>query len=183
MIVHSLPFSFVEWPETHALLHLSNPLISIPQSHNTIRTAALEQWGNLKADLRAFLHTAISPIHIALDIWTSPNNLLFLGVVAHFVREDKQQKSKALLGLKEIGSHDGAQQWEILRPILQEFKIVRNIGCIMGDSSGTNDTLARSISKWYEDENLPSWSAERNRCRCMGHILNLIVQAFFKKDL
>ena len=110
MAVHLLPFSFIEWPDTHVLFYLCNLMVYIPQSHNTLRTGALKQWGTLKADLRTSLQTAISPIHISLDIWTSPNNLLFLGVTAHFIRENQQQKSKALLGLKEIGSHDGPQQ-------------------------------------------------------------------------
>ena len=50
---------------------------------------------------------------------------------------------------------------------------------IIGDNSGTNDTLCQSIEEWYKNESLSKWSAERNRIQCIGHILNLIVQAFF----
>jgi hypothetical protein len=177
--IHSLPLSTVEWPELHALLRICNPIVRIPQAHSTITLAVHRQWHNHQDTIRQNLRTAISPIHISLDIWTSPNTYLFLGIVAHFVRKDTNFRSKALLGLREVGSSHGTSQWEILRPILYEYEIVRQLGTIVGDNSGTNDTLCQSIEAWYESEGLLKWSAERNRMRCIGHILNLIVQSFF----
>ena len=86
--VHSLPLHTIEWPELHALLRVCNPMTTIPQSHSTMTTAVHSQWIKYQDTLRKTLRTAISPIHISLDIWTSPNTYLFLGVVAHFVQKN-----------------------------------------------------------------------------------------------
>ena len=57
--------------------------------------------------IRQTIRTTRSAIHISLDIWTSPNTYLFLGVIGHFVRKDDTQRSKARLGLREVGSSHG----------------------------------------------------------------------------
>jgi hypothetical protein len=55
---------------------------------------------------------------------------------------------------------------------------VEKIGAIVGDNSGTNDTLCRTISNYLSSEKKINWTQTHLRLRCMGHILNLVAQAF-----
>ncbi len=55
----------------------------------------------------------------------------------------------------------------------------------MGDNSTTNDTLCRTMSQYLRKEypRDPEWIASQQRIRCLGHILNLVVQCFlFPKE-
>jgi hypothetical protein len=131
-----------------------------------------------KVILQNHLRTARSKINISLDVWTSPNTLLFLGVVGHFVLQDDIVASKALLGLRTIGSHSGEEQFYILQQILDEYDITDLLGAIIGDNATTNDTLCRTIGTWFQENNKPEWNPELQRVRCLGHIINLIVHAF-----
>jgi hypothetical protein len=154
IVTRSLPFSITEWPEFHALLQVLNPDAEqyLQTSHNSIQPLIRTAWIDKKKDIQDWLQTAQSPIHISVDIWTSPNSYLFLGVVAFFVRQDKSQLSKVLLGLPKIGGHSGDEQFEILSSILDDYQVGRTLGFLIGDNSTTNDVLCRTISTWQQDE-------------------------------
>jgi hypothetical protein len=152
-----------------------NPLAN---EHNTIKIATLSDWYEKKLSLQRYLHTAVSKINISLDIWTSTNRILFFGVVGHFVCHGSCSISKSLLALRQIGGHSGEEQFKLLRTILDEYEISDKLGVIIGDNVGSNDTLCRTICKWYQDEHGKVWDPEEHRIRCLGHIINLIVQAF-----
>jgi hypothetical protein len=180
IVRRSLPFTAVEWPELHALLILLNPDVRsmIPTQHRTIRADIQTSWATQKHELAQTLRTARSRINVSLDIWTSPNTHLFLGVVAHYVRQKEDKISKSLLGLRQIGSHRGEEQWDVSRTILQEFGVVRELGVVIADNASTNDVLCRTIGKYFKEGLNQEWDSTREQIRCIGHIINLIVQAF-----
>jgi hypothetical protein len=180
IVRHRLLISMVEWPAFHAFLTTLNPLAKeiLPTSHNTIRSDILSSWLDEKVVLQNYLRTATSTINISLDIWTSPNRILFLGVVGHFVRQNTTYLSKSLLGLRQIGRHSGEEQFKILRTVLEEYGIFNSLRVIIGDNASTNDTLCRTISSWFQETLERDWDPQLQRIRCLGHIINLIVQAF-----
>ena len=94
-----------------------------------------------------------------------------------------EKPRKLLLDLVCVSGHSGDNQFEVLCPILQEFNILNKVGAIIGDNSSTNDTLCQNLQVFLNWEANSDWNAKENRIRCIGHILNLIAQAFlFKKD-
>jgi hypothetical protein len=178
IVQQRLALSIVERPAFHTFVRALNPLADehiVPTSHNTIRTAILSDWYEEKLILQRDLSHATSKINISLDIWTSPNRILFLGIVGYFVRHNSHHLQKSLLGLRQIGGHSGEEQFNVLRTVLEEFDISDKLGMIIGDNASTNDTLCRTISKWYQDEYERAWDPEKQRIRCLGHIINLIV--------
>ena len=177
----SLPFSFVEWKELKALLQLANSIVEIP-TRQTFTKSIINLWKDKKGIIQEQLQLGISSLHISLDVWTSPNTLLFLGICVHFVDSNKKLR-KLLLDLVCISGHSGDDQIQVLGPVFKEFNILYKIGAIIGDNSGTNDTLCRNIQTFLKWEANFEWDARDRRIRCIGHIVNLIVQAFlFKKD-
>jgi hypothetical protein len=108
-------------------------------------------------------------------VWTSPNRLLFLGVVAHFVRGEIGQLSKNLIGLRQIAGHSGEEQFHTLHTVLMEWGLWHDLGVIIGDNVTTNDTLCRTISEWFSLHTEREWDPQIQRIRCLGHIINLIV--------
>jgi hypothetical protein len=113
-----------------------------------------------------------------MDIWTSPNRYLYLAICGSFV-DIYSQFQNILLGLRTTPGHSGSDQWLSIKPVLEEFGILRKIGTIVGDNSGTNDTLCRTISEYLSSEERIDWNPTHQRIRCQGYILNLVIQAFF----
>ncbi len=179
IIVRRLPFSIVEWPEFRhfcvALNQESSPFI--PTSHNTIAKRIHDYFPDAKDIIRKALQSAKTNIHLAVDIWTSPNNHLLLAICGSFV--DAQDRFwNILLALRTTYGHSGEAQWNTLQPVLEEYGIVEKLGTIVGDNSGTNDTLCRTISEYLSLEKKIRWNPTQQRIRCQGHILNLVVHAF-----
>jgi hypothetical protein len=130
-----------------------------------------------KDSVRKRLQSSRTSIHLAVDIWTSPSNDLLLAVCASFV-DIQGVFRNILIGLRVVRGHSGSDQWEVLLPVLQEYGIEGKIGALVGDNSGTNDTLCRAMAGWLATEKKINWTHTHLRLRCMGHILNLVVQAF-----
>ena len=179
VIVRQLPFSCVEWPEFHSFVQALNPEAStfIPLSHNTLKARVSSWYVQAKDIVRKRLQSSQTSIHLAVDIWTSPSNDLLLAVCASFV-DIQGSFRNILIGLRVVRGHSGPDQWEALLPVLQEYGIEEKIGAVVGDNSGTNDTLCRTIASYLSTEKRINWTHTHLRLRCMGHILNLVVQAF-----
>ena len=70
IVVRNLPFAIVEWPEFHTLCQALNSQSEgvITTAHSTIAKKLKGSWTNYKDVVRRDLQSAISNIHISLDI-------------------------------------------------------------------------------------------------------------------
>lgn len=75
-----------------------------------------------------------------------------MAICAHFTTYD-QKRQKALLALQVVPNHSGEAQFSVLLPVLEDS------------------------THWKRELSL-AWSADQMRIRCIGHIINLIIQAF-----
>jgi hypothetical protein len=178
IIQHDLPFRAVEWPALQTLLSLNYPQVEkrAISSHSTVSKRIDKLWLSTQDLVRKRIQSALSKIHFAADIWTSPNRILFLGICIHFVDRDTQQHMKALLGLRPILTHRGDEQAAEILSLFEDFGVIPKLGYFIGDNHPSNDVLCRALSSAIESK-VP-WDAAQHRLRCNGHILNLAVQAF-----
>ncbi len=184
IVMRNLPFRLVEWPEFHTLCQILNPASKefLLTAHSSVPLLITRQFKAQKDIVRKKLQSALSSIHLSLDIWTSPNRILFLGVCGHFVDQSREKLTKALLGLRPVAGHSGEEQWETLLPILQDYGIVRKLGSIVCDNASSNNTLCRTIGEYFEDEEELEWDPSFRQIRCIGHVINLAVQAFLFRN-
>jgi len=185
VVVRNLPFSLAEWPEFHTFCKTLNPQATshLTTTHKTISTMIDTSWQIHKDIVRKKLQSAVSSLHLSLDIWTSPNRYLLLGICAHFVDQPDELRRKALLALRPVTGHSGEEQFTVLLSVLQDYGIVRQVGCLVGDNASTNDTLCRALSQHLKREEKIIWDDGKRRLRCIGHIINLVVQAFLFQDV
>lgn len=185
IVVQDLPFSIVEWPEFHAFCQVLNPEVkgNIITTHSEVIEKVEKLWLSHKDVLRKKLQSAISSVHLSLDIWTSPNKLLLLGICAHFVERIGEKLSNALIALRPVANHSGSEQFSTLLPVLQDYGIVRKVGSIVSDNASSNDTLCQKLGIYLQEEEAIEWDASYRRIRCIGHIINLAVQAFLFQNL
>jgi hypothetical protein len=180
IVVRNLPFRMVEWPEFHTFCQVLNPKSDsfITTAHSQIGRKIREAWQTHKDTVRKKLQSALSSIHLSVDIWTSPNRHLLLAVTADFVDYIEEKHVKALLALRTVKGHSGEEQFAVLLPVLQDYGIVQKLGAVVADNSGTNDTLCQEIEAYLLNTENLVWESSQWRLRCLGHIINLAVQAF-----
>jgi len=57
-----------------------------------------------------------------------------------------------------VHNQSGDDQWETLRPTLEEYRIETKIGALIGDNAGSNDVLYRTISSWLSLHHQITWT-------------------------
>lgn len=127
--------------------------------------------------LVALLAGSRAMVHISFDLWTSPNHYCMLGVVCHFI--DKWWVNRTvLLALRPLkGAHCGVNIGNILIEVLKAYALEKLLGFCVTDNAGDNDTSMVSVQAYLATLEI-TWIAEDHRLRCLGHIINLIANAF-----
>jgi hypothetical protein len=94
-----------------------------------------------------------------VNIWTSLNKHLLLGIIADFVDCDTEKHTKTLLTLSTVKGHSGKAQFDIFLPVLKDYSITQKLRAVVGDNSSTNNTLCREIKDYVLEEEDISWDA------------------------
>ena len=116
IVVCNLLFEAVTWPELRALLLSVNYTCKdiLIDSGSMVPQLINESFLLDQAVLKCKLQSTLSPIHLLLDAWSSPNYKTFIAICAHFV-DDTGILQKALLALPFLPSkHGGDEQVEVL---------------------------------------------------------------------
>lgn len=93
------------------------------------------------------LQSALSKIHLTIDLWTSPNNLAIIGIIAHYI-SDSGQLEHSVLALREVdGDHSGDNQSLCVLEVIVEYGIASKLGFFVMDNASNNDTLIMGLSK------------------------------------
>jgi hypothetical protein len=125
----------------------SNVNAHLPNSHATCEAWVLNQYKIEKDRIQLRLHASPFKIHISLDIWTSPNCLLILGIIAHYISIENQLES-VVLAMKEIqGSYEGENIALIVEEVLWEWGVVSKLGYMQMDNASNNNTMIRAFSR------------------------------------
>ncbi len=179
-IMADVEFSQISNKDFRTFLHYINPPANelLPSAPNTIKSRVHLLFQEGQKRLRHFLHSAISSVHITCDAWTSSNNLAFLGSVAHFIDEAGGLRT-ILLALKELqGEHSGANMAVIILDVLSVYAIRGRLGYFVMDNATNNDTMLEAIAKEFKEADGIYYDPVEHRLRCIGHVINLSVQAF-----
>ena len=144
----SLPLRMVECPEFRALLaYLNHDIEScLPDTHTTVKKWIMRRYASEKDRVKQRIQSAKSQIHISRDLWTSPNSLAILGVVAHYVTEDGQLEHTTL-AMKDIdGEHDGGNLASTILEVIEDWGFASKLGYFVMDNAGNNDTMMQALS-------------------------------------
>jgi len=66
--------------------------------------------------------------------------------------------------------------------VIVSYAFLDNVGYFQADNAANNNTMIRSIARLLMDHDV-SFNPENRRLRCMGHVLNLSIKAFWFGDV
>jgi len=178
IVVLHITFSQVENDWFRRFLAVLSPSLEtwIPRAGNTVRAWILAEFERRQEEVKKRLQKSKSRIHLSFDLWTSPNNMAFVGVVGHYMTSEYKVET-VLLGLRRLhGTHSGENIAEAIVKVIRKYGLTGDqIGWFVLDNATSNDTCVKEILKTLEIND----TAERRRLRCLGHIINLAAKAFF----
>jgi hypothetical protein len=178
--VHRLPFSAIEYGAIKEFALACNPNIEdMLLSNRPMLMRHLKANYSLYSDqLKESLQKTMSMIHFSTDLWTSPHKHSMLAICVQWLDADYNLR-KALLGLAECRhSHSGSTQAAIIMEYFEMYRITHRLGYHTADNATSNDTCLRAVSVTLRDEHNVTFDAVHRRVRCIGHIINLSLQAF-----
>ena len=149
----------------------------IPWSRSSQRRQLEVVFDSKKCLVQQSLREAITKIHVAFDLWTSPNRYAIVAVSGHFLDKEGRQQQRLLALTRQPGSHAGENIAHTLRRVVEDWQIEDMIGTLVSDNATNNDTCADHFFRAIEPALTQSDRVER-RMRCYGHILNLVGRAF-----
>jgi hypothetical protein len=178
VVVMHITFSQVENDWFRRFLAALSPSLEqwIPRAGNTVRAWILAEFGRRQEEIREGLRSSKSRIHLSFDLWTSPNNIAFVGVVGHYMSSQYKVET-TLLGLRRLhGTHSGENIAEAVVKIIGKYGLTGDqVGWFVLDNASSNDTCVKEIIKALGIND----TVEHRRLRCLGHIINLAAKAFF----
>jgi len=159
-------------------------------------------YNEYKAIKAAELQAVQGMIHFSFDLWTSPNHLALMGIVAHYIDKYGQNQSvsdscvsysrasniknqgliellsQTLIAVRQLrGPHTGENQAEVIIKVLEDYKLDKHIGYFITDNALNNDTAIQFVLEHFFPY-MPEKRRLARRLRCLGHVINLAAKAF-----
>src|SRR5947207_3008613 len=94
-----------------------------------------------KEKIHTALQSALSAIHITLDLWTSSNYLALLGIIAHYTNENGNLQQSMLAMYEVEGQHSGENLAVIVLDVIQDYGIQTKLGYFMCNNASNNNTM------------------------------------------
>ena len=106
---YGVSFRIATLSEFRALLYYPNPEIDnwLPNSIPTIQTWILHTYEAQKQQIKHEVQSALSEARFTVDLWTSPNSLAILGIIAYYISETGQLEHSVLVLQELDGEHTG----------------------------------------------------------------------------
>ncbi len=137
-----------------------------------------------KDSIKAKFSAISSKMSITCDVWTSKNQLSFLGVTIHFI--DRNWKfCNMLIAFKYLEEeHDGLSICEALMDVFEEFEIASRILGITVDNASNNTTMFQEMEKIYNEKYTDAgFSLMRNKIECFANLAGQQILKEFKNPL
>ena len=111
-----------------------------------------------------------SKVSIALDCWTSTNNLSFLAVMVYFIDVNWRYR-EVLLGFEHVsGRHTGVNLARIVKDILDNYRLTERVHAITTDNASNNGSmfgvLKQALISLPKGYHVP----------CLAHVIQLAVK-------
>lgn len=127
-------------------------------TRNIIRRWILNLYETKKASLKAKL----GQIHISCDLWTSPNSLALMAVIAHFADKDYRVQTRLLALHRLYEEHSGENQAELFADVLKDYELTNKIGYFVTDNASNNNTAINVLLRDIQPFLSPQQRAHRH---------------------
>ncbi|XP_022031557.1 zinc finger BED domain-containing protein RICESLEEPER 1-like [Helianthus annuus] len=174
IMVHGLPFNFVEYELFNVMMKEANPEFE-KISRASVRQDCVSSYKLGKKRIQKMLNT-VNRVSITTDMWTSVQNIHYMVVTCHFVDSDFDIH-KCILSFVDVPPpYSGVHIYDCLFKCLKDWNIEMKVATLTVDNAKTNDVVARKLMDNLNLQKKLPLDGKLFHVRCCAHILNLLVQ-------
>ena len=175
IMVHELPFSFVEYEVFNLLMKTATPHYQ-KVSRATVRKDCFSSYEVEKKKFSALLKSA-NKVSVTTDIWKSTNQKVsYMVVTCHFIDSNWKLQKRTLNFCDVPPPHSGVAICDALSKCLVEWEIDDKVWSETVDNASYNDVAIRMLKDNISYKNQLVLGGKLFHVRCCAHILNLLVQ-------
>ncbi|CAL5039467.1 unnamed protein product [Urochloa decumbens] len=119
-----------------------------------------------------------SHVSLTADLWSSNQNLGYLGVTAHFINEEFELKKKIIAFKQTSFPHTSYAVQDGITSCLMEWELVDKMFTLTLDNASVNTKATKNMRDALGDQMF--FGGENLHVRCAAHVLNIMVQAGLK---
>lgn len=179
IIMHDLPYNFVEFQKIRDWLKYLNPDF-VPISRNTAKADVTDVYNREKEILKKELTSIHSRISLTSDLWTACTSEGYICLTAHYVDSSWNLKSRILNFCHMPPPHTGFELSKKILEFVTDWGIEKKIFSLTLDNASSNDVMQAHLKRQLVLQNSLLCDGEFFHVRCSAHILNLIVQEGLK---
>ncbi|KAL8557835.1 hypothetical protein ACS0TY_005072 [Phlomoides rotata] len=174
IIVHELPFSFVEYKLFNFVMKTATPHYQ-SISHATAKKDCMASYEMEKKKVMKALN-GVNRVSVTTDLWKSDQKISYMVVTCHFVDLNYHLQKRVLNFCDVPPPHSGVCISDALHKCLVEWGIENKIWTITVDNAAYNDVAIRTLKGSLSYKNTLPIGGKIFHVRCCAHILNLLVQ-------
>ena len=118
-VVQDIPFLLLESTEFKDFIHLLRPETRVVKA-DALKNWIMDRFIKTKIQMKDFFSSIDSRISFTTDIWTSPNDLWFMAITAHWISSDRIIHSMLMDFVELNGSHSGVNTEKAFSESLME---------------------------------------------------------------
>jgi hypothetical protein len=144
----------------------------------TVRSDCILLYEEEKLQLMDQFTKLKSHVSLTADLWSSNQNLGYLGVTAHFISEDFDLHKKIIAFKKISFPHTSYVVQDGITSCLLEWGLVGDLFTLTLDNASVNNRAMKDMRDALGSQMF--FSGEHLHVRCSSHVLNIMVQAGLK---
>jgi hypothetical protein len=167
--LHGLPLSIVDYDGFRRFVSSLNPIFKMI-SRRTICSYLLKSSQEQKQALLNVFTSTNSRVSLAMDMWTSSQNLGYMCVTCHFVDEDWKMQKRIIKFSFMKTPHTGAAMFNVLLKAIQDWKIENKLFALTLDNASNNNVMVKLLRQNLLDKQMlfgrllsEIWSFHRKR--------------------
>jgi hypothetical protein len=174
IILHGLPFSFVEYASFRKFCASLNPWFK-SVNRVTIQNDCMETYHLYKNIYEDFFKNCNYRVSLTGDMWTSNQKLGYLCITCHWV-DSKWKVRHRIIRFCLVETPDAWNMFDVVLNSLRNWNIEDKLFSFTMDNAEVNTKMLGHLRKNLVDRNLIHHEGNLLHIRCAAHVLNLIVQ-------
>lgn len=179
LILHELPFSFVEYKGFRSYSASLSPLYE-PVSITTIKENCMEAYKNHRSTLRDFIGKFKCRISLTVDFCTTNQTMDYICITAHYIDSEWKVQKRIIRFCTIEKPHDAFNIYNVILKSIRYYNIEDKLFSITLDNAPLNKTMMDLLVANLSSKKMLLCDGNLFHVRCAAHVLNVIVNDALK---
>jgi hypothetical protein len=175
IILHGYPLAMVDHVGFKVFVKNLQPMFEVVPN-SAVEQACMEIYGKEKLKVYETISKLHGRINLCVEMWSSPENIEYLCLTAHYIDEDWKLQKKILNFLTLDSSHTEDMLSEVINKCLMDWDVDCKLFALTFDDCSTDDDIVKRIKEQISQKRPLLSNGQLFDVRSAAHVLTSIVQ-------